>query len=151
VDRDGEQCWNCKRKPPEIRLVIHHEDNNNDNNTLSNLHLFCYRCNYLANPREPIDIEREEEREKVTWDELGYKTSLDVNRERKPKFLPYAEKRLNQYPEGVDYDDFVQSVAWVLDIVPSTAEKYIKPACSSEGPYEIVHDGKTRIVRKKKS
>jgi len=63
---------------------------------------------------------------------------------------PYVEKRLVKQPDGIEYGDLVNSIAFKLKISSVTAERYLKPLCSSEGPFEIIQDGKRRIVRKKK-
>ena len=56
VQRDGEYCKGCGVYPPERRLVVDHKDNNNSNNNSNNHQLLCYTCNYLKNPRGPLDM-----------------------------------------------------------------------------------------------
>ncbi|MCH7674254.1 HNH endonuclease [candidate division KSB1 bacterium] len=161
VARDDEKCNKCGRKPPnEVKkLIIHRIDNQGDYSDLSKLQLLCYRCNYLKNPRikerKPLDRregEGKEEDEDVVVEkiDLEYVSSLDVNRKQKPLLMPYVEGRLDKSPKGVDYSDLVASIALKLDIVTRTAEKWLIPYCSSEGPYETFKDGKTRYVRRKK-
>jgi len=156
VGRDREECKRCKRKPPEVSLVIHHEDNNPNNNSLSNLSLRCRRCNYLENPRmkerTPVDYGGvgvgEDVKEKV---DFGYESSISINREKEPLFYPYVDQRLDESPNGVvDADDLEYSSAWDLKISQRTTAQYLKKACSSAGPYELFKDGKKRLVRRKK-
>jgi len=102
--------------------------------------------------RKPLDIVsvREcegESSEKVDLDRI---TSIDINRQKQPLCHPYVENRLAKQPEGIEYGDLVQSIAFKLKISSVTAERYLKPLCSSEGPFEIIQDSKRRIVRKKK-
>lgn len=158
VERDGEKCKNCGRKPPhEVKKLVVERIDNEEEYVHDNIQLLCYRCNYLKNPRikerKPLDKgEGEEEGEDVLVEKLDleYVSSLDVSRQKKPLFLPYVEGRLDESPKGVEYSDLVASIAWKLDISIRTAEKWLIPACSSEGPYEIFKDGKTRLVRRKK-
>ena len=153
VDRDGEECKHCKRKPPEVSLIIHHEDNNPDNNSLSNLSLHCRRCNYLKHPRmnekEPVDVGVGVEvdvREKV---DFGYESSISISREKEPLFCPYVDQRLEESPSGINASDLEYSSAWVLGLSQRTTAQYLKKACSSAGPYEIFKDGKIKFVRRK--
>ena len=159
VKRDGEQCKKCGRTPPNQvkKLIIDRIDNQGDYSDLSKLQLLCYRCNYLKNPRikerKPLDKgEGGEEDEDVLVEkiDLEYVSSLDVSRRQKPLLQPYVDRRLDESPKGVDYSDLVACIALKLDIVTRTAEKWLIPYCSSEGPYEIFKDGKTRFVRRKK-
>lgn len=154
--RDGEECKSCKRKPPEVSLVIHHEDNNPNNNSLSNISLHCRRCNYFKNPRmkqsEPVDYGGvgvgEDVKEEV---DFGYETSISISREKEPQFYPYVDQWLDKSPNGeVDADDLELSSAWDLKISQRTTARYLKKACSSAGPYEMFKDGKKRLVRRKK-
>ncbi len=55
VSRDGEYCKCCGVLSTEQQLVIDHKDNDNSNNGLLNLQLLCRTCNYLKNPRQPLD------------------------------------------------------------------------------------------------
>ena len=155
VERDGEKCKICKRKPPnEIKkLVIDRIYNQGDYKDLKKLQLLCYRCNYQKNPRkkerEPLDqmcVGVREEKKKV---DLNFATSISINREKEPLFCPYLDQRLEESPDGVDSTDIIYSSAWVLELSPRTTEKYLKTACSSAGPYELVKDGKITLVRKK--
>ena len=154
VDRDGEKCKKCGRKPPnEVKkLVIDRIENQGDYSDIIRLQLLCFRCNYLKNPRikerEPLD-----ERESVYVNpenmDLDHRTSIDINKEMQPKVLPYLEQRLDDSPNGVDYGDIVQSLSFVFTISPITADRYVKPYCRSVGPFEIIQDGKRRILRRK--
>jgi len=158
VRRDGKECKRCKRKPPEVSLVIHHEDNNPNNNSLSNLSLRCRRCNYFEHPRmnerEPVDKGcvgvgvGDDVKEGV---DFGYESSISINREKEPLFCPYVDQSLDESPNGVvDADDLEYSSAWDLKLSQRTTARYLKIACSSTGPYELFKDGKKRLVRRKK-
>ena len=157
VARDDEKCNKCGRKPPnEVKkLIIHRIDNQGDYSDLSKLQLLCYRCNYLKNPRikerQPLDKcvgVGEDVMEKV---DFGYESSISINREKEPLFYPYVDQRLEESPNGVvDADDIEYSSAWDLGLSQRTTSQYLKKACSSAGPYELVKDGKKRLVRRKK-
>jgi len=155
VKRDGEQCKKCGRKPPnEVKKLLIDRIDNEGEYVHDNIQFLCYRCNYLKNPRmkeRPLDkcecVSEGESSEKV---DLDIVTSIDINRQKQPLCQPYVENRLAKHPEGIEYGDLVQSIAFKLKISSVTAERYLKPLCSSEGPFEIIQDGKRRIVRKKK-
>lgn len=155
VKRDGEQCKKCGRMPPnEVKKLIIDRIDNKGEYVPENIQLLCYRCNYLKNPRKvPLDLCEcesvcdDESIEKIGLDKI---TSIDINRQKQPSCEPYVEKRLAKQPEGIEYGDLVNSIAHKIKISSVTAERYLKPLCSSEGPFEIIQDGKKRLVRRKK-
>ena len=160
VDRDGEKCKKCGRKPPnEVKkLVIDRIENQGGYSDLSKLQLLCYGCNYLKNPRkqEKIPLDEsvsvcENECEIPEDMDLDHMTSIDINKQKQPRALPYLKQRLDDSPNGVDYGDMVQSLSLKLSISPITADRYVKPYCCSVGPFEIIQDGKRRILRRKNS
>jgi len=158
VERDGEKCNKCGKTPNEVKkLVIDRIENQGDYGELGKLQLLCYRCNYLKNPRfkdrEPLDENVSVcENESVLPEnmDLDHMTSIDINKQKQPKTLPYLELRLDDSPDGVEYGDVIQSLSLVLNISPVTADRYVKPYCCSVGPFEIIQDGKRRILREKK-
>jgi len=158
VERDGEQCNKCGKKPPnEVKkLVIDRINNHGGYDGLSKLQLLCYRCNYLKNPREqemiPLDESVsvcENRRASSESMDLDHRTSIDINQQKQPQALPYLEQRLDDSPNGVDYGDVILSLSLDLNISPITAERYVKPYCCSVGPFDIIQDGKRRILRRK--
>lgn len=159
VERDGEKCNKCGRKPPnEVKkLVIDRIENQGDYDDISKLQLLCYRHNYFKNPRkkERIPLDKSEsvcENRRASPEDmdLDHRTSIDINQQKQPLALPYLEQRLDDSPNGVDYGDMVQSLSFVFIISPMTADRYIKPYCCSVGPFEIVQDDKRRVLRRKK-
>jgi len=146
VDRYGELCHICGKKPSEVQLVIDHKDNNSKNNHFDNLQLLCRGCNYFKNPRrEPFDVG-----ERVRVDEsIRPPTSIEKNIEIEPKFLHCVEELLEKNESVMQKDDLIDSTAYVIGASPTTTARYLRKYCSSVGPFELVRDGKITLVRKK--
>jgi hypothetical protein len=143
ADRDGEFCRGCGALPWEKQLVLDHKDNNNGNNDPANLQFLCRSCNYLKNPRKPVD-------ECVSVSEGEYETSeLSVNRLKEPMFKKYVATRINESGK-VPETDLINAGAEHLDISPVTTKRYLNKLCSSAGIYERSRIGGTIIVRYKK-
>lgn len=144
VKRDGEYCRCCGALPSERELVIDHRDNNNSNNELSNLQLLCKACNYLKNPRQPIDscvsVRRAPE----------VPSELEVNRTKEPLFKEYLTDRF-EIAKSIPMRELVNSSAEVLGISPITTRRYLDKSCSNEGEYEMMLDGKTITIIPKAS
>ena len=155
VDRDGEKCNHCDRNHPKVKkLVIDRIENQGDYSDIIRLQLLCFRCNYLKNPRKQERIPLDESKSVYVSPEnmdLDHMTSIDINKQKQPRALPYLEQRLDDSPNGVDYGDMVQSLSIKLSSSPITADRYVKPYCCSVGPFEIIQDSKRRILRRKKS
>ena len=163
VERDGEKCKNCSRKPPDEvkKLVIDRIDNQGEY-VPENIQLLCYRCNYLKNPRmkvskplddvsvsECVNVDENElsmnSREK---EELEPKSEIEINREKEPEVREYVKKRIGKDHE-VPWRDLIDSAAEIVGISPITAERHIRKMVSSEGECEKVKSGRIFIVRKK--
>jgi len=166
VDRDGEKCNKCGKKPPnEIKkLVIDRIDNQGDYSDLNRLQLLCYSCNYKKNPRikerkplddvsvsecvnvDPNEVKGMNLREK---EELEPKSEIEINREKEPEVREYVKKRIRKESEA-PWKDLIDSAAEVVDISPITTERHIRKLVSSEGEYEKVKSGRIFLVRKKR-
>ena len=141
--RDGEYCRCCGALSHERELILDHKDNNNSNNSLENLQILCRRCNYLKNPRRPVD-------ECVSVCESNEQTSeLKVNRLKEPLFKRYVYTRIKE-SDSVPEEDLVNSGAEILGISPVTTSRYLRKLCSSAGLYEKVQTGDIAIIRFKK-
>ncbi|MGI0022673.1 MAG: HNH endonuclease signature motif containing protein [Nitrososphaeraceae archaeon] len=140
--RDGEYCKGCGKLALEGQLVVDHIDNDNSNNDPSNLQLLCRKCNYLKNPRRPVDLcERERKSEDI-------QTEVQISTIKKPQFNTYLAQRVND--KGfVEEKDFVYSVSKVLGISPITAKRWLDVECSSEGVYERHKIGSGFVIRYK--
>ena len=46
--------------------------------------------------------------------DLDHMTSIDINKQKQPKTLPYLELRLDDSPDGVEYGDVIQSLSFVF-------------------------------------
>jgi len=140
--RDGEYCQGCRVLPTEKELVVDHKDNNNANNKLNNLQLLCKKCNYLKNPREPVDqcvsVRQAPE----------IPTEIEINRTKEPKFKEYLDSLFNEY-DILSAKEVVNSSAQFLGLSPVTTRRYLDKECSIEGLYEMVVDGRTFMVKQK--
>ena len=141
--KHGALCQFCGRRPEDMQLVIDHIDNNNSNNDRQNLRLLCRRCNYIKNPRRPVD---ECVSESVT-EELS---EIQTSQTKKPLFKRFVWHEINERNE-VPEKDLLDSSAEELDISQVTAKRWLDAMCSSHGFLERVVRVKTKIIRVKKS
>ena len=140
VKRDRECCKHCDKCPPEVNLVVDHRDNNNDNNSPENLQLLCRRCNYLKNPRRPLDSEREYVREE--------ETELQKSNRTEPLFRKFVFREINELRE-VPRSELINSGAEDIEISPLTTGRYLDKMCSSRGLLERVKRVNTTMIRYK--
>ena len=125
VNRDGECCKHCDKIPPEVNLVIDHIDNDNDNNSPDNFQLLCRRCNYLKNPRRPVDLsEREEDDE----------TELQKSRRIRPLIRKFIIHEVNE--QGVIPEKELQDGGAELHSCSQQSVKRVIDSMSS--PYGIL-------------
>ena len=125
VKRDGEYCRCCCALAKERQLVLDHKDNNNKNNDLLNLQFLCRSCNYLKNPRRPVD-------ECVSEYESGAQTEIQINQRKEPAFRKFVYHELNEYSEIKEHD-LISAAAEDIGISPVTAKRYLDKMCSSRG------------------
>jgi len=152
VKRDKEKCARCGATPPEKKLVIDHIDNDDDNNDLGNLQLLCRSCNYLKNPRkQPLDDVSECVNENMSKrEDLAPRTELEINRAKEPRFRQFLGDSIKESPDRtVEEKEVVNSGAFVCEISPITAQRYLNKLCSSAGPYQRVRIDKTIAIRKR--
>ncbi len=92
--RDGYKCSKCSKKPPEVRLHIHHLDKNGhesksfngeENNQLNNLITLCTRCHaythyveFKMNPN--VGMMKEMKKQGLTYQEIGDEFGLSRQR-----------------------------------------------------------------------
>ena len=139
--RDGEYCKSCEALSSERELVLDHKDNNNSNNALENLQLLCRKCNYLKNPRGPVDMCVSESASQIP-------SELEVNRTKEPQFKSNIARYINE-KEFWEEKDLINSCAEKLGLSPVTIKRYLDKVCSSEGIYRrIDSDGKNWITYK---
>jgi hypothetical protein len=139
VKRDGENCKHCDKSPPKVNLVIDHIDNNNGNNSSGNLQLLCRRCNYLKNPRRPVDLsEREEEDE----------TELQKSRRIRPLIKKFILHEINE--NGVVSEkDLQNGGAELHSCSQQTVQRVIDSICSPYGILERVKSSGGYFIRYK--
>ncbi|MBI1829731.1 MAG: HNH endonuclease [Thaumarchaeota archaeon] len=143
VRRDGEHCRHCHALASERELVIDHKDNDNNNNRLENLQLLCRKCNYLKNPRRPID-------ECVSvCVPLEQTSEIKINKIKEPMFRNYVASTVSKF-NLVSEQDLIDSSAEALGISPVTTSRYLRKLCSSEGRFERIQVDNQLIVRYKK-
>ncbi len=139
--RDGEYCKCCGILSVEKQLVIDHKDNDNSNNFSNNFQLLCRRCNYLKNPRQPVDeCVSENIREDIS--------ELQTSQTKKPLFKKFVWHEINERVE-IPEKDILDSSAEELDISQVTAKRWLDAMCSSRGLLEKITRVRTRVVRLK--
>jgi len=122
--RDGEYCRCCGALPSERQLVIDHRDNNDPSNDLSNLQILCRACNYLKNPRRPLDNVSE----CLNDDE----TELQKSQRTEPFFRKFVMHELNELNEVPELE-LINSGSEDVGISPVTAKRYLNKMCSDRG------------------
>lgn len=138
VERDGEHCTFCG-KFGETRLVIDHKDNNNRNNNPTNLQLACRRCNYLKNPRRPLDLsERDDDGE----------TELEKSRRLRPLIRQFILHEVNERGE-VPEKELLDGGAEEFSCSQQTILRVLDAMCSFRGILEKVLRVRTCIIRYK--
>lgn len=136
--RDGEYCRGCSALVSERQLIVDHIDNNNKNNKEENLQLLCRACNYLKNPRGPLDLCV---REVQTEDQ----SELEMNRLKEPAFRKFIFQRLFEQTR-IPEKDLVNSACEVVEISPVTGKRYLDKMCSSTGTLQRSTSVKTVII-----
>jgi len=137
ASRDGEYCRGCGALPTERPLVIDHHDNDNSNNEPYNLQLLCRKCNYLKNPRRPLDSVSE----CVNEDE----TELQKGRRTETLFRKFVLHEINELREGSE-SNLINSGSEDIGISPITAKRYLNKMCSSRGVLERVKRVNTTMI-----
>lgn len=140
VADEDEYCKCCGLLPSEGQLIIDHRDNDNSNNIRTNRQFLCRKCNYLKNPRRPLDkYEREEESE----DE----TELQKSKKNEPQFRNYVFCRLNENnKKPIPEKELLYGAAELVGNSPTTCYRYLLKMCSSEGPLRKWRSGGTVVV-----
>ncbi len=136
----GEFCMMCLASHTERELVIDHIDNDNSNNNPNNLQFLCRSCNYKKNPRfaerEPLDL-----CEGVRGSDSGtIPTEITINRVKEPAFREYVDDIMRNNDEMLA-SNLIDSGAEKVGISVTTASRYLKKLCSSEGKFEKIRKG----------
>ena len=139
--KHGESCQFCGRTSDVMQLVIDHMDNINSNNTAENLRLLCRRCNYIKNPRRPVD-------ECVNENVNVEMSELQTSQTKKPLFKRFVWHEINDLRE-IPEKDLLDSVAEELDMSQITAKRWLDAMCSSRGCLERITRIRTKILRMK--
>jgi len=131
--RDGPYCKCCGKLAWERSLVIDHRDNDNSNNSPENHQLLCRSCNYLKNPRRPVDM-------CVRNSPPILHSSLSVNRDKEPKFREWVLEELERKGAvdgaNISAEYVINTGAEKVGISPETVKKYLKKMCSTVGQLE---------------
>lgn len=138
----GESCQFCGRTSDVMQLVIDHIDNNNSNNSHDNLRLLCRRCNYIKNPRRPVD-------ECVSENANEEMSELQTSQTKKPLFKRFVWHEIHELEE-IPEKHILDSSAEELDISQVTAKRWLDAMCSSRGCLEKITRVRTKIIRMKK-
>ncbi len=135
---NGEYCKRCGILASEKQLVLDHIDNNNKNNKNENLQLLCRACNYLKNPRRPLDL-------CVREGEAEVQSELEVSKLKEPAFRKFVHQQLYEQHE-IPEKELVNSACEVVGISPVTGKRYLDKMCSSMGTLKRTTSVKTILV-----
>jgi len=149
--RDGPYCKCCGKLAWERPLVIDHKDNNNSNNSPENHQFLCRSCNYLKNPRRPVDMCVR------TSPPISPDSSLAINKRSEPEFRKFVYEELNNLngddkKYGIETTSLINAGAEKVEVCIVTAGRYLDKMCSSSGklcfgPY---FSGRSGVKYKKK-
>ncbi len=138
VERDGEQCRICLRKPPEVELDIDHKDNNNGNNADENLQLLCTSHNIKKNPRGKG---RRKHSSDILEEPIPTSWESKKNREYEPGYRHWLYDTLRTTKEGrILLHEAINSGSEKVGCSPMTAKRYLAKICSKLGWAEIYTD-----------
>ena len=140
AQKEGERCIFCNRTPPEYQLVVDHKDNNNSNNNPENIRLLCRRCNYIKNPRRPVD-------ECVSEDKSDDMSELQIKQKRNPEFKKLLLRMIHDSPNyEIPQDETIDTIAKIIDMSQVTLKRYLLAECSEAGIFERFNvSGKWKI------
>lgn len=142
--RDGNFCRGCQKLPTEGPLILDHRDNNSKNNKNENLQILCRGCNYIKNPRGPVD-----QRESESEYDYENKSELEVNRIKEPSFKAYVHQRIGEEVQVLQ-SDILNSGAEHVGISPITAKRYLDKMCSAAGTLQRKRVVETIVIEFKK-
>lgn len=143
VERNGEYCKHCGVSGKMKQLVIDHIDNDNCNNQMDNYQLLCRTCNYLKNPRRPVDS--------VCENESSEPSELQINRTKEPQFKRLIGQMVNESENNkVPENEIINSCAEILDLSPVTIKRYLDKVCSLAGIYRRITIASTKCITWKK-
>ena len=137
-NRDGEYCKCCGKLSSEGQLILDHIDNNPSNNSPENFQILCRACNFLKNPRRPLDLCENTE------------SCLKTNRTKEPEFkaFVYAEMENAKSKEtgfAISENYLVNSGAEKVGLSPVTTKRYLDKMCSRAGKLERVFGHSVRV------
>jgi len=138
---DGEYCRCCGALASERPLVLDHKDNDNSNNDENNLQLLCRPCNYIKNPRRPVD-------ECVRDEDAPDMSEIKVNRKKEPQFRNFVWHKRNER-RIVAWKELKFSGAEHVGMSPITTERYLEKMCSNTGSLKKIQHGKNFFVSMK--
>ena len=121
--RDGEFCQACQRTKDEVGELIIHEIEYQRPLQSKNMKLLCRSCN-MKFPREIVEM-----------------LSREATPEHRVKLLKEFEFRkwaMNQIQNNnnhYEYEELIDSGAYVFDLSVATTKRYLKPLMSKEGPF----------------
>ena len=142
AERNGEYCRGCSALASERQLVLDHKDNNNDNNDPNNFQFLCRSCNYIKNPRRPVDM-------CVSESEDHVESEIERSDKKQPIFRKFVYHQLNER-NYVPRKILRNAGAEYAEISTVTADRYLDKICSEIGLCEEFQVGKTIVIRYKR-
>ena len=120
--RDGEFCQCCQKTKDEVGELIIHEIEYQRPLQSKNMKLLCRSCN-MKFPRQIVEL-----------------LSREATPEHKVKLLKEFEFRkwvmnlIQNNNNHYEYDELIDSGAYIFDLSTATTKRYMKPLMSKEGP-----------------
>jgi len=172
LNRDGPECFFCKKTFDDslklLRRTFDHLDNNARNNELLNLVLCHFKCNQdkkwnidyqlMAQDKirsNSISFDTMRARGNTTHEPKQTSKEIDINVAFYKITKDYISDRLiNQGLPAMLYKDTAYSVFYIMKEQTghgssTTAERYINGLCSTAGPFFLEEEGGLWFIKKK--
>lgn len=140
-----QNCFDCGRTPEQCGTEyheIHHINGDDADHRLANIIWACHGCNHKLEYR------------KIKLQGREFTPEQKKSEERKPVFYKWLWDRIQQANYHTDFEDGINSGAYIFGVDIVTIRRWMKPLMSSAGPYKLIAFGKlgeTHIAMKGKS
>jgi len=171
IQRDGGyQCFYCKKKFGKEHPIFEHLNNDPTDNRLENLVLSCQSCNIeKSNGGELSRIadEKGEQNEREIFvgekdlNKILSKNSsttelpkeIDINTKNYDVVENYIEERIQSWGT-IEFKDTLDSCVYLCKVKTGhgshqCVRNYIHSLSSSVGPYELIKEGKKRLIQRR--
>lgn len=135
VERDGEWCQFCERKPPDVKLEIDRLKRELGYGELSNLRLLCKPCNTRRSPRGKKQKNGRSSTE-IVESPRSFSKEFLKNAEAEPRFRRTVYQLMHKY-KTISVDDAVDAGCEAAACSIQTGYRYLRKMTSLLGDFKI--------------